>query len=219
MTHLGNDWDELLKEETEKAYMEELREFLRKEYAGGPVYPPKKDMFNALKCTPFHAVKAVILGQDPYHRRGQAMGMSFSVREGVRIPPSLINIYKEIENTTGRAQPSSGDLTRWAEQGVLLLNTVLTVREGAAGSHRGKGWEEFTDFIIHLLNDRPDPIVFLLWGADAKRKGSLITNPAHTVLTAAHPSPLSASSGFFGCDHFRKANEAILAAGGTPIEW
>jgi len=219
MTHLGNDWDELLKAETEKPYMEELRVFLRAEYREHTVYPPKSDMFNALRLCPYHTVQAVIIGQDPYHQPGQAMGMSFSVREGVRVPPSLQNIYKEIENTTGRKQPQSGDLTRWAVQGVLLLNAVLTVRRGEPGSHRGKGWEQFTSSIIRLLNDRERPIVFLLWGADAKRKQELITNPIHTILTAAHPSPFSADKGFFGCDHFRKANEAILAAGGVPIQW
>lgn len=219
MTHLENDWDLLLKEETEQPYMEELRVFLREEYRTQTIFPPKRDMFRALKLTPYADVKVVILGQDPYHGDGQAMGMSFSVRDSVRVPPSLQNIYKEIENTTGRAQPASGDLTRWAEQGVLLLNTVLTVRRGQAGSHRGHGWERFTDFIISLLNQREKPIVFLLWGADARRKRELITNPVHTVLTAAHPSPLSAYNGFFGCDHFNKANSALRASGQPPILW
>lgn len=219
MTNLGNDWDDLLREETEKDYMNSLRAFLKREYHEHAVYPPMADMFNALKLTPYHAVKAVIIGQDPYHQPGQAMGMSFSVREGVRVPPSLQNIYREIEDTTGRKQPESGDLTRWAVQGVLLLNAVLTVRRGEPGSHRGQGWERFTDHIIGLLNSREEPVVFLLWGADAKRKRELVTNPSHTILTAAHPSPFSADRGFFGCDHFRKANAAIAAAGGTPIEW
>lgn len=219
MTHLGNDWDALLAEETQQPYMNELREFLRSEYNTYRIYPPKADMLRAFRLTAYSDVKAVILGQDPYHGAGQAMGMSFSVREGVRIPPSLQNIYKEIEASTGRKQPESGDLTRWATQGVLLLNTVLTVREGQAGSHRGKGWERFTDFVISLLNQREAPIVFLLWGADAKRKRERITNPRHTVLTAAHPSPLSAHNGFFGCDHFNLANAAILQNGMTPIEW
>lgn len=219
MTNLGNDWDTLLADETAQPYMEELRRFLREEYRNYRVYPPMKEMFTALRLTPYAEVKAVILGQDPYHQPGQAMGMSFSVRDGVRVPPSLQNIYREIENTTGRKQPASGDLTRWAKQGVLLLNTVLTVREGRPGSHRGHGWERFTDEIIALLNQRETPIVFLLWGADARRKQELITNPAHTVLTAAHPSPFSADRGFFGCNHFNLANAAILRAGGTPIEW
>ena len=219
MTNLGNDWDLLLKEETEQPYMEELRAFLREEYRHYNIYPPKGDMFRALKLTPYADVKAVIIGQDPYHGAGQAMGMSFSVRDGVRIPPSLQNIYKEIEDTTGRKQPASGDLTRWAEQGVLLLNAVLTVRAGQAGSHRGHGWERFTDSIISLLDKREKPIVFLLWGADARRKRELIHNPAHTVLTAAHPSPFSAYNGFFGCDNFNKANAALEASGQTPILW
>lgn len=219
MMNLMNDWDELLNEQTEMEYMSRLRTFLKEEYATQTVYPPMSDMFNALKCTPYHSVKIVLIGQDPYHQPGQAMGMSFSVREGVTIPPSLRNIYREIETTTGHKQPANGDLTRWAVQGVLLLNAVLTVRRGEPGSHRGKGWEQFTDSIIHLLNQRAEPIVFLLWGADAKRKQELITNPVHKVLTAAHPSPFSADKGFFGCDHFRKANQLIEENGGTPIEW
>ena len=219
MTHLGNDWDALLKEETEQPYMEELRCFLREEYQNGPVYPPKRDMFRALSLTPYHAVKVVIIGQDPYHGPGQAMGMSFSVREGIPLPPSLKNIYQEIETTTGRKQPQSGDLTRWAVQGVLLLNAVLTVRGGCAASHRGHGWERFTDRIISLLNNREEPIVFLLWGADARKKKLLIANPRHTVLEAAHPSPLSAYHGFFGCNHFNRANEILTQNGQTPIEW
>ncbi len=219
MTNLENDWDLLLKEETEQPYMEELRTFLRQEYRQYTIYPPKSDMFRALKLTPYADVKVVIIGQDPYHGAGQAMGMSFSVRDGMRVPPSLQNIYKEIEDTTGRKQPISGDLTRWAEQGVLLLNAVLTVRAGQAGSHRGHGWERFTDFIISLLDKRERPIVFLLWGADARRKRELIHNPVHTVLTAAHPSPFSAYNGFFGCDHFNKANAALEASGQAPVLW
>lgn len=223
MTHLGNDWDELLRAETEKPYMASLRAFLKEEYHTRTIYPPMDEIFTALKLAPFHEVKAVILGQDPYHQPGQAMGMSFSVRQGVPPPPSLQNIYKEIEHSTGRpsllAEQGTGDLTPWAAQGVLLLNTVLTVRRGQPGSHRGKGWEQFTNFIISLLNGRTEPVVFLLWGADAKRKAPQITNPAHTILTAAHPSPFSADRGFFGCNHFAKANAAIQSAGGTPIRW
>lgn len=219
MTHLGNDWDALLKEETEQPYMEELRCFLREEYQKDTIYPPKRDMFRALALTPYHAVKVVIIGQDPYHGTGQAMGMSFSVRDGIPLPPSLRNIYQEIETTTGRKQPQSGDLTRWAVQGVLLLNAVLTVRAGRAASHRGHGWERFTDRIIELLNNREEPIVFLLWGADARKKKLLITGPQHTVLEAAHPSPLSAHHGFFGCNHFNRANEILIKNGQTPIEW
>lgn len=219
MTNLGNDWDGLLAEETAQPYMDELRDFLRQEYQSHRVYPPKKDMFRALQLTPYRAVRAVILGQDPYHQPGQAMGMSFSVREGVPLPPSLQNIYREIATSTGQTQPESGDLTRWAEQGVLLLNAVLTVRDSAPKSHSGKGWERFTDFIIAKLNERERPIVFLLWGADARKKRELITNPAHLVLTAPHPSPLSASRGFFGCNHFNLANEFIVQNGGEPIAW
>lgn len=219
MTHLGNDWDALLKEETEQPYMEELRQFLREEYRNHTVYPPKRDMFRALQMTPYSDVKVVIIGQDPYHGEGQAMGMSFSVREGVKIPPSLQNIYQEIERSTGRKQPPSGDLTRWAVQGVLLLNAVLTVQAGKAASHRGKGWERFTDQIIRLLDRREKPVVFLLWGADARKKRELIKNPRHIVLTAAHPSPLSAYNGFFGCDHFNQANAALAQSGQQPILW
>ena len=219
MTHLENDWDNLLAEEVEKPYMCELREFLREEYKAYRIYPSKADMFRALKLTPYGEVCVAILGQDPYHQPGQAMGMSFSVREGVRVPPSLQNIYKEIENTTGRHQPANGDLTRWATQGVLLLNAVLTVRDSQPKSHAGKGWEQFTDFIISLLNQREQPIVFMLWGADAKRKQELITSPQHLVLTAAHPSPFAADKGFFGCNHFNRANEFISHNGGNPIEW
>lgn len=219
MTHLNNDWDGLLANETEQPYMAELREFLRKEYRSYRIYPPMNDIFNALRNTPYETVQAVILGQDPYHQPGQAMGMSFSVREGAPVPPSLQNIYREIEATTGRKQPANGDLTRWAVQGVLLLNAVLTVRQSQPKSHSGKGWERFTDYIISLLNEREKPIVFLLWGADAKRKRELITNPQHLVLTAAHPSPFSADRGFFGCNHFNRANEFIQKNGGCPIEW
>lgn len=219
MTHLGNDWDGLLARETEQPYMERLRTFLREEYRTARVYPPKADMFRAFQLTPYHAVKVVILGQDPYHQPGQAMGMSFSVREGVRIPPSLQNIYREIETSTGRKQPDSGDLTRWAVQGVLLLNTVLTVRDSSPRSHAGRGWEEFTDAVIRMLDSREQPMVFLLWGADARKKRELIQNPRHLVLTAAHPSPFSADRGFFGCGHFVRANAFLAEHGMEPIAW
>lgn len=219
MTNLGNDWDELLKDETEKDYMNNLREFLRGEYKTHRIFPTKSNMFNALKLTPYNEVKVVIIGHDPYHGINQAHGLCFSVQDGVKLPPSLQNIYKEIEATTGVKCKQSGNLTRWATQGVLLLNTVMTVREGMAGSHRGKGWERFTDYIISLLNEREKPIVFILWGNDAKKKMSLITNPRHYVLTAAHPSPLSAFNGFFGCNHFNKCNEILIKNGETPINW
>ena len=177
------------------------------------------DIFNALKTTAYSDVKAVILGQDPYHGAGQAHGMCFSVKKGVEPPPSLKNIFKEIHDETGLPIPAHGELTQWAERGVLLLNTALTVREGQANSHRGQGWEIFTDRIIELLNERDKPIVFLLWGGNARAKKKIISNPKHLVLECAHPSPLSAHSGFFGCGHFTKANDFLKAAGMEPIDW
>ena len=219
MVHIGNDWDELLSEEIQKEYYLKLRAFLAKEYKTGTIYPDMYDIFNALKLTPYNDVKVVIIGQDPYHGQGQAHGLCFSVLPGVTPPPSLVNIYKEIQSEYGREPPKNGDLTRWAKQGVLLLNTVLTVRAGMANSHRGMGWEIFTDKIIQLLNKREKPIVFILWGGNAKRKQSLITNPNHLVLTAAHPSPLSAYNGFFGCGHFRKCNDFLISTNQEPIEW
>lgn len=217
MVHLGNSWDELLKDEFQKEYYLALREFLKAEYADPafPVYPKMNDIFNALRLTDYHAVKAVIIGQDPYHGENQAHGLSFSVKDGVPPPPSLVNIFKEYCADLGYPMPASGDLTPWAKNGVLMLNAVLTVRGGAAASHRNKGWEIFTDRVIELLNERKEPIVFLLWGGFAKKKAELITNPAHRVLTAAHPSPLSAYNGFFGCRHFSKASGEL--AGG--IDW
>lgn len=217
MVSLGNSWDELLKDEFAKEYYQRIRSFLKAEYANPAfaVYPDMYDIFNALKITDYHAVKAVILGQDPYHGPNQAHGLSFSVRKGIPAPPSLVNIFKEYCDDLGLPMPRSGDLTPWAQNGVLLLNTVLTVRGGAAASHRGMGWEKFTDRIIELLNKREEPIVFLLWGGFAKSKASLITNKQHHILTAAHPSPLSAYNGFFGCHHFSKAN-ALLS---EPIDW
>ncbi|WP_130861591.1 uracil-DNA glycosylase [Bacilliculturomica massiliensis] len=219
MVNIGNDWDGLLEEEFEKAYYLKLREFLVEEYKTRRIYPSMYDIFNALKATPYEKVKAVILGQDPYHGPGQAHGMCFSVKKGVPQPPSLVNIFKEIQDDLGIQPPGHGYLQSWAEQGVLLLNTVLTVRAGAANSHRGKGWEIFTDKIISLLNDREEPIVFLLWGGNARSKTSLITNPRHLILTAAHPSPLSASGGFFGCRHFSKANRFLEECGEGPVDW
>ncbi len=202
MQKIGNNWDELLKNEFRQEYYLRLREFLKHEYASGTVYPNMYNIFNALKITDYDAVKAVILGQDPYHGEGQAHGLSFSVQNGVALPPSLQNIYKELQTDLGIPPAKTGDLTPWAKQGVLLLNTVLTVRGGIANSHKGKGWEEFTDRIITLLNEREKPMVFLLWGANARAKKALISNPSHLVLEAAHPSPLSAYNGFFGCRHF-----------------
>jgi uracil-DNA glycosylase len=215
MVHLGNSWDALLADQFEQDYYLNLREFLKSEYRTARVYPPMNDIFNALKATPYEKVKAVILGQDPYHQPGQAHGMCFSVRKGVEPPPSLKNIYKELQAELGFVPPSHGELTQWAKEGVLLLNTVLTVRESAPASHRGKGWELLTDRVIQLLNQRPEPVVFLLWGSHARAKKELITNPRHLILEAAHPSPLSAYNGFFGCGHFIKTNEFLK----EPINW
>ena len=209
MVNIGNDWDELLRGEFQKEYYLKLRQFLISEYNTHTIYPPMGDIFNALRATPYASVKAVILGQDPYHGAGQAHGMCFSVKKGVQPPPSLVNIFKELNADLGVPIPKHGQLTDWAKNGVLLLNTALTVREGQANSHRGMGWEIFTDRVIELLNMRESPMVFLLWGGYAREKQRLITNPRHTVLTAAHPSPLSAHNGFFGCRHFSKAMNAL----------
>ena len=214
-----NDWDALLKSEFEAPYYLALREFLKEEYRSRNIYPGMYDIFRALSLTPFGAVKAVILGQDPYHRPGQAHGLCFSVREGVQPPPSLCNIYRELQSDIGMPIPSTGDLTPWAKEGVLLLNTTLTVREGAPQSHKGRGWEIFTDRIISLLDESDQPIVFLLWGGNARGKRSLIRNPAHLILEAAHPSPLSAYNGFLGCKHFSKTNEFLVSRGVSPIRW
>ena len=219
MVNIGNDWDEILDGEFEKEYYLKLRAFLAKEYRTTTIYPDMYDIFNALKYTPYGDVKAVILGQDPYHGPGQAHGLCFSVLPGITPPPSLKNIYKEIQDEYGTTPPNGGELTRWAKQGVLLLNTVLTVRAGMANSHRGMGWEILTDRIISLLNERKEPIVFMLWGANARQKTALITNPRHLVLTAAHPSPLSAYNGFFGCGHFKKCNDFLAQNGREAIIW
>ena len=214
-----NDWGELLAPEFEKQYYKELRRFLAKEYKTQTIYPNMYDIFGCLHGTAYKDVKIVILGQDPYHGPGQAHGYSFSVRPGVEIPPSLKNIYKELEDDLGCHMPHTGYLKKWADQGVLMLNAVLTVRAGQAGSHRGKGWETFTDHIISLLNDREDPVIFMLWGRYARDKKSLITNTRHFILEAAHPSPLSAYNGFFGCRHFSKANAMLVQMGKEPIDW
>ncbi len=218
MINIGNAWDGLLADEFEKDYYLKLRAFLIDEYKTHRVYPDKRDIFNALKYTDYKQVKVVILGQDPYHGANQAHGLCFSVKKGVAKPPSLVNIFKELKADIGVQMPNHGCLEDWAENGVLLLNTVLTVREGEANSHKGKGWEIFTDKVIGLLNERKEPMVFMLWGANAKTKEVLITNPGHLVLTAAHPSPLSAYNGFFGCRHFSKSN-AFLAQHGKEINW
>lgn len=219
MIKFDNSWDELLKEEFEKPYYQQLRLFLKEEYTHHTVYPNMYDLFSALKVTDYEAIKVVILGQDPYHGEGQAHGMAFSVKPGVPVPPSLQNIYKELNATLGCKIPNNGYLMKWAQQGVFLLNAVLTVRRGQPQSHQGKGWEIFTDHIISLLNQRAEPIIFLLWGAPAKRKAALITAPQHKILTAAHPSPLSAYNGFFGCDHFRQANQFLAAMRQPPIDF
>lgn len=219
MIELGNSWQQLLEPEFRKDYYLGLRRFLREEYANYNVYPDMYDIFNALKATAYEDVKAVILGQDPYHNRGQAHGMAFSVQKGVPCPPSLVNIYKELQTDLGTYIPQNGYLMSWAEQGVLLLNTILTVRENSPLSHKGKGWEVLTDRIISLLNAREKPIVFLLWGRPAREKKSLITNPTHFVLEAPHPSPLSAHYGFFGCKHFSKTNAILKQIGVQPIDW
>ena len=220
MVHIGNSWDEKLKDEFTKDYYLQLREFLKTEYSTRVIYPDMHDIFNALKATAYEDVKVVILGQDPYHEPGQAHGMCFSVKPGVPVPPSLQNMYREIAaEYPGWPIPEDGYLQKWAEQGVLLLNAVLTVRAHAANSHKGKGWEILTDRIIELLNEREDPVIFLLWGRNARDKASLITNPQHAVLQAAHPSPLSAYNGFFGCGHFRQANDLLRQYGKTPVRW
>lgn len=219
MVNLGNNWDILLRDEWGKDYYKNLRKFLVSEYRTKTVYPDMNDIFNSLKFTDYKDVKAVILGQDPYHEPGQAHGLCFSVKKGVPAPPSLQNIYKEIHAELGLPIPNHGELTSWAKQGVLLMNTVLTVRRGQANSHKGMGWEIFTDNVIKLLNERPEPIVFLLWGGNARSKAKLITNPAHLVLQSAHPSPLSAYNGFFGNDHFIKANDFLVKTYGKGIDW
>ena len=219
MVNIGNDWDEILKSDFESDYYLRLREFLKAEYSSKKIYPRMNDIFNALVYTPYSQTRVVILGQDPYHGEGQAHGLCFSVRDGVRPPPSLKNIFKELKEEYGISEPPSGELTGWAKQGVLLLNTTLTVREGAPQSHKGRGWEILTDKIISLLNESPEPIVFMLWGGNARAKKALITSSRHLVLECAHPSPLSAYAGFFGCGHFKAANVFLTACGRTPISW
>ena len=218
MVKLGNSWDEMLKDEFSKDYYLKLREFLKEEYSTRTIYPDMHNIFNALKKASYEDVKVVILGQDPYHEPGQAQGLCFSVPDGFPLPPSLKNIYQELADDL-RVVRRSGNLEDWAEQGVLLLNAVLTVRRGQAGSHAGKGWEIFTDRVIELLNERSDPVVFLLWGGYARKKKALVTNPRHYVLEAAHPSPLSAYNGWFGCRHFSRANGILESLGKAPIDW
>lgn len=216
---LKNDWNELLKDEFSKDYYLSLREFLKNEYTTKIIYPDKYDIFNALHYTSYKDVKVVILGQDPYHGPNQAHGLSFSVSPGVKIPPSLLNIYKELNSDLGCYIPNNGYLKKWADQGVLLLNTSLTVRAGEANSHKNKGWEIFTDKIISLINEKTDPVVFLLWGNNAINKKKLITNKQHLILSSTHPSPLSASMGFFGSKPFSKINKFLISVNKAPIDW
>ena len=212
-------WKSRLRTEFEKDYFIRLTDFIKEEYRKATIYPPGALIFNAFDICPFDTVKAVILGQDPYHGPGQAHGLCFSVRERIEFPPSLINIFKEIETDLGIPQPSSGDLTRWARQGVLLLNATLTVRAHQAGSHQKKGWEEFTDYVIKVLNNEKNNLVFFLWGAYAQKKGESIDRSRHLVLESVHPSPLSASKGFFGNRHFSRCNDYLITKGIEPIDW
>ena len=218
MVNIGNSWDNILKDEFTKEYYLKLRQFLKSEYAARTIYPDMYSIFNAFKYTSYENVKVVIIGQDPYHEPGQAQGLCFSVPADFKKPPSLVNIYKEIEAELG-IHRESGSLEDWAQQGILLLNAVLTVRAGSAGSHAGKGWEIFTDRVIEILNQRDDPVIFILWGGYARKKKSLITNPKHFVLESAHPSPLSAYNGFFGNGHFKKVNEILRSLGKEEIKW
>lgn len=219
MSAISNDWLEPLRPEFGKEYYKELYLKVRDEYTRYPIYPPSEDVFNAFDFTPLHKVKVVILGQDPYHEEGQAHGLCFSVKKGVDIPPSLVNIYKELNDDLGCYIPNHGYLKKWADQGVLLLNTVLTVRAHAAHSHKGIGWEQFTDAAISVLNQQDRPIVFLLWGKPAQEKAAMLTNPNHLILKAPHPSPLSAYRGFLGCRHFSSANAFLQKNGLDPIDW
>ncbi|SDB10745.1 uracil-DNA glycosylase [Eubacterium oxidoreducens] len=219
MGAITNDWLKVVKPELEKPYYKELYQFMTQEYKTRIIYPPADDIFNAFHFTPLSKVKVLILGQDPYHNENQAHGLSFSVKPGNEIPPSLKNIYKELNDDLGLAIPNNGYLRKWAEQGVLMLNTVLTVRAHQANSHQNRGWEQFTDAIISAVNKEDRPIVYLLWGGPARRKKSMLNNPKHLILEASHPSPLSAYRGFFGCKHFSKANAFLKEHGVEPIDW
>ncbi len=216
---IDNEWLPYLKAEFSKPYYKSLYEFIKKEYSEQVIYPPSDEIFSALMHTPIDKIKVVLLGQDPYHEPGQAHGMSFSVKPGVKTPPSLQNMYKELKDELGLYIPNNGYLMKWAHQGVLLLNTVLTVRRGEANSHKGRGWEQFTDAVISAVNTQDRPVVYFLWGSNARSKKNLITNPGHLVLEAPHPSPLSAYNGFFGCGHFKRANEFLESNGIEPIDW
>ncbi|MBP1743958.1 MAG: Uracil-DNA glycosylase [Firmicutes bacterium] len=219
MKRLNNSWQNLLSEEFSKEYYQNLRRFLINEYKTKNIHPEAHDIFNALQYTDYNNVKIVILGQDPYHGPDQAHGLSFSVKKGVKTPPSLVNIFKELHDDLGCYIPNNGYLKKWADQGVLLLNTVLTVREGHANSHKGMGWEQFTDRIISILDDRKDPVVFILWGKNAQSKLSILTNPEHMIIQSAHPSPLSARNGFFKSKPFSRANNFLASIGKEPVDW
>ena len=216
---IEKSWQEVLQPEFDKPYFESLVGFVKQEYASRTIFPPAGQIFNAFNTCPFNNVKVVILGQDPYHGPSQAHGLCFSVNDGIQFPPSLQNIFKEIASDLGLKIPSSGNLTRWAEQGVLLLNATLTVRASQAGSHQGKGWEEFTDSVIKIISEKAENVVFILWGSYAIKKKALIDASKHCILTAPHPSPLSSYRGFFGCKHFSKTNTYLTSKGKTPIEW
>lgn len=217
--HFNNDWEGPIQQELSQDYYKILKAFLIKEYQTAVVYPPMEDIFNAFHFTPYHRTKVCIIGQDPYHGPGQAHGLSFSVKHGVPIPPSLLNIYKELKDDLGFSIPTHGCLQKWANQGVLLLNAVLTVRGGMAASHRNIGWEIFTNRMIELLNQRTEPVIFILWGRDAQNKASLITNKKHFIHKSVHPSPLSAHRGFFGSQPFSKINNILESLGTSPIDW
>lgn len=219
MAQINNDWLEPLSKEFVKPYYKELYNFIKDEYSKCVVYPPSEEIFSAFHLTPLSKVKVVVIGQDPYHEPGQAHGLSFSVKPGIDIPPSLVNIYKELSEDVGTYIPNNGYLVKWAKQGVLMLNALLTVRAHNAFSHKGKGWEEFTDAAIKALNEVDRPIVFLLWGKPAQMKADILNNPKHLILKAPHPSPLSAYRGFFGCKHFSQANEFLKENGIEPIDW
>lgn len=216
---IEKSWQEVLQVEFDKPYFESLVSFVKQEYASNTIFPPAGQIFNAFNTCPFNNVKVVILGQDPYHGPGQAHGLCFSVNDGIQFPPSLQNIFKEITSDLGIPVPKTGNLTRWAEQGVLLLNATLTVRASQAGSHQGKGWEEFTDAVIKTISEKAENVVFILWGSYAIKKKSLINASKHCILTAPHPSPLSSYRGFFGCKHFSQTNTYLTSKGKTPIEW
>ncbi|MBR0164018.1 MAG: uracil-DNA glycosylase [Lachnospiraceae bacterium] len=219
MAAITGSWQAALAQEFQKPYYKELFRFVREEYATQVIYPPADDLFNALHLTPLEQVKVLILGQDPYHEPGQAHGLCFSVRKGVPCPPSLQNIYRELQDDLGIEIPDHGCLEKWASRGVLLLNTVLTVRAHRAYSHRGRGWEQFTDAIIRIVNDKKEPVVCMLWGRPAQEKETILDNPAHLVLKAPHPSPLSAYRGFFGCKHFSRCNDFLTAHGVDAVDW